>query len=240
VLLRDRRATRDAPGLDALVARRARREPLALILGRQGFWSLDLEVSADTLVPRADSETLIEAALAVFPDRHSVRRVLDLGTGTGCLLLAALTEFPDAWGLGVDRVPAAAALAARNAGRAGLGHRTSILCGDWADAISAPFDLILANPPYISSADIPGLMPEVAGHEPGTALDGGADGLDAYRAILPELPRLLAAGGATILELGAGQAAPVALLARASGFADVATRQDLAGVARALIVRQPC
>ncbi len=237
-LLRDRDRVVDAPGFDALVARRAAREPLALITGHQGFWTLDLAVSADTLIPRADSETLIEAALAAFPDRSAVRRVLDLGTGTGCLLLAALTEFPGAWGVGVDLSPAAAALARRNAQATGLAARCAVLAGDWASALGgARFDLVLSNPPYIAAAEIAGLMPEVARHEPRRALDGGADGLDAYRRILGALPDLLAPGGIAILELGAGQEADVAALAQAAGLAPEPARPDLGGVARALPVR---
>jgi release factor glutamine methyltransferase len=235
--LLDRAMPVDPAGLEALLVRRAAREPMALILGHQGFWTLDFEVSAATLIPRADSETLIEAALAAFPDRASVRRVLDLGTGTGCLLLAALSEFPAAWGVGVDRSPAAAALAARNAGRNGLAGRTALLCADWASAMRGRFDLILSNPPYIESAAIAGLMPEVAAHEPASALDGGADGLDAYRALIPTLPALLAPGGAAVLEMGLGQAESLLNLSRAAGFESPGLRHDLGGVARALVLR---
>ncbi len=222
---------------DALVARRAAREPMAFILGRQGFWTLDLEVSPATLIPRADSETLIHAALAAFPDRARVRTILDLGTGTGALLLAALVEFPGAVGLGIDIAPAAVALAARNAQANGLAGRAMFLAGRWGAAVAGRFDLVLANPPYIESADIAGLMPEVAAHEPRSALDGGMDGLDAYRAIVADLPRLLAPGGVAILELGHGQAAPVAALAAGAGLAGAQTRADLGGIARALVVR---
>ena len=222
---------------DALVARRAAREPMAFILGRQGFWTLDLEVSPATLIPRADSETLIHAALAAFPDRARVRTILDLGTGTGALLLAALVEFPGAVGLGIDIAPAAVALAARNARANGLADRAMFLAGRWGAAVAGRFDLVLANPPYIESADIAGLMPEVAAHEPRSALDGGVDGLDAYRAIVADLPRLLAPGGVAILELGQGQAAPVAALAAGAGLAGAQTRADLGGIARALVIR---
>ena len=226
----------EAPALPALLARRAAREPLALILGRREFWSLDLAVSPATLIPRPETETLIEAALAARPDRGAVRRILDLGTGTGCLLLAALTEFPAAWGLGVDLAPAAAALAAANAARLGLAPRAAFLCADWAAPIAGRFDLVLANPPYIESAAIAGLMPEVARHEPRRALDGGADGLDAYRHIVASLPRLLAPGGVAVLELGQGQADAVAGLAQRAGLATLALRADLAGIARALVL----
>jgi release factor glutamine methyltransferase len=237
-LLGDRNAAVAADALDALVARRAAREPLALITGRWEFWSLDLAVSPATLIPRADSETLIEAALTAFQDRDAPRRILDLGTGTGCLLLAALHEFPSAFGIGVDLVPAAARLAGRNAAALGLAGRAAFLCADWAAPLAARFDLVLCNPPYIPAADIAGLMPEVALHEPASALSGGADGLDAYRALIPRLADLLAPGGAAILELGAGQAASVSRLAAAHGLA-TSLRADLAGIDRALTLRQP-
>ena len=221
------------------MARRAARAPLAFLTGTQAFWTLELEVSPATLIPRADSEALIAAALAACPDRGAVGRILDLGTGTGCLLLAALTEFPAAFGVGVDRVPAAAALAARNARRVGLAGRCAMLCADWAAPLAGRFDLVLANPPYIESATIAGLMPEVARHEPLSALDGGADGLDAYRAVLAALPGLLLPAGVAVLEMGAGQAAPVAALARDAGFRVAALQHDLAGIARAAVVAFP-
>ncbi|MDE2199111.1 MAG: peptide chain release factor N(5)-glutamine methyltransferase [Rhodospirillales bacterium] len=224
--------------LAALLARRLAHEPMAHIIGHQGFWTLDLEVSPATLIPRADSETLIEAALAAFPDRARLRRILDLGTGTGCLLLAALSEFPAAWGLGIDAVPEAAALAARNAVRNNLAGRAAFLVADWAAPLAGRFDLILANPPYIARADLSRLMPEVGAHEPASALDGGADGLDAYRRILPGLPALLAPGGAAILELGAGQAQDVATLAITAGFAPPTLRTDIGGIARAMVLRR--
>lgn len=227
----------DGETFAALLARRAAREPMAFILGRQGFWTLDLEVEPSTLIPRADSETLIQAALDAFPERARVRTILDLGTGTGALLLAALAEFSGAWGLGIDLSPAAAALAGRNARANGLAGRAAFLGGRWAGAVAARFDLILSNPPYIPSAEIAGLMPEVAAHEPRAALDGGADGLDAYRTIIADLRRLLAPGGAAIVELGQGQAAPVAAIAAAAGFAAPSLRNDLGGIARALVLR---
>jgi release factor glutamine methyltransferase len=211
----------------ALVARRAAREPMAFILGRQGFWTLDLEVTPATLIPRPDTETLVHAALAAFPERGRVRSILDLGTGTGALLLAALSEFSGAWGVGIDLSADAAALAARNARANGLGARAAFLGGDWAAALDKEFDLVLANPPYIRSGDIAGLMPEVAVHEPRAALDGGPDGMEAYARILADLPRLLAPEGVAVLELGQGQAAEVAKIAVAAGFA------------RALVLRRP-
>jgi release factor glutamine methyltransferase len=224
-----------APALPPLLARRAAREPMALILGRQGFWTLDLEVSPATLIPRADSEAIVEAALAAAP---APRRVLDLGTGTGCLLLAVLSERKQAWGLGIDLSPDAATLAARNARTAGLAARAAVLAADWSAPLSqaARFDLVLSNPPYIPTQDLSGLMPEVLAHEPPRALDGGPDGLAAYRHIIATLPALLAPGGVAVLEVGIGQAAPVAALALAQGLAHIATRPDLAGIPRAVVL----
>ena len=221
------------------LARRAAREPMAHITGRQGFWTLDLAVSPATLIPRADSESLVEAALAALPDRQAALRVLDLGTGTGCLLLAVLAERAAAFGVGVDLSPEAAALARDNAVANGLGDRAVFLAGDWAGAIAGRFDLVLSNPPYIESADIPALMPEVAHHEPLGALDGGPDGLAAYRHLAAGLPGLLAPGGIAVLELGQGQLMAVEGLARAAGLDVLGCRADLGGVDRALILKKP-
>jgi release factor glutamine methyltransferase len=232
-VLRDASAPIEAVTFEALVARRAAREPLALILGRREFWSLEFAVSSATLIPRPDSETLIEAALAAFADRAPPRRVLDLGTGTGCLLLAALSEFRGAIGVGVDRSAAAAALAARNAASLGMADRATFVCGDWASALDGRFDLVVCNPPYIPSSDLRDLMPEVARYEPHSALDGGADGLAAYRRLLPELHRLLTPNGFAALELGAGQGETVAGLARDAGFS-ATMRKDLSGIVRVL------
>lgn len=222
---------------EPLLARRAAREPLALILGRQGFWTLDLEVSRDTLIPRADSETLVEAVLAARPDRRTALRVLDLGTGTGCLLLAVLSEYPGAWGVGVDIAPGAAVLAARNAAGAGVAARASFVVADWATAISGQFNVVLSNPPYIPAWELPGLMPEVAGFEPWRALDGGVDGLVAYRSLLACLPGLLAPGGLAVFELGHHQSSVVQPLAEQAGFS-ATVRLDLNGVERALVLEK--
>ena len=236
-ILLNQTMTIDTTVFDRLIARRAAREPLAYLLGHREFWSLDFEVSPATLIPRPDTETLVAAALTTWP-----RLVLDLGTGTGCLLLAVLSERPGAFGIGVDIAPAAAALAARNARRLGLADRTAFLCADWDNALAGEegtgqFDLVLSNPPYIESAAIDALMPEVARHEPRAALDGGADGNSAYRRIVPVLPRLLAPGGVAILELGAGQGPAVAALAIRSGLASE-FRADLAGIQRAIMLRR--
>ena len=221
----------------AALAARLDAVPVAHIIGTQGFWTLELAVSPATLIPRPDSESLVEAALDAFPDAGAKLRVLDLGTGTGCLLLAVLAERPQAFGVGVDLVPGAAALAAANAARNGLADRAVFLAGDWAASLSARFDLVLSNPPYIESAAIAGLMPEVARHEPRSALDGGTDGLAAYRHLAAILPGLLAPGGAAVLELGAGQRRAVEALARGAGLVPSACRMDLGGVERALVLR---
>ncbi|MBN9560686.1 MAG: peptide chain release factor N(5)-glutamine methyltransferase [Alphaproteobacteria bacterium] len=236
-LLRDTRAPADMTLYEPLLTRRAAREPLALITGRQEFWSLPFAVSPATLIPRADTETLLEAALELFPERNWVASILDLGTGTGCLLLAALMEFPAAFGVGVDVAPDAARLAARNAADLGLSARAAFLVGDWAAPLGGRFELILSNPPYIETSAIPTLMPEVRQHEPAGALDGGPDGLDAYRRIIPAFTELLAPSGAAILEVGQGQAAPVANMAEHCGFM-ATTRADLAGIPRAVVLRQ--
>ena len=235
-LLRDPHALADPAPFQALIARRAAHEPLAYILGRREFWSLDFAVSPATLIPRPDSETLIEAALAAFAHRAPPTRILDLGTGTGCLLLAVLHEFPGAFGIGTDRAPESAALAAANAAALGLADCAAFLCGDWAAPLDVRVDLVLCNPPYIPTSDIGGLMPEVARHEPPTALDGGADGLGAYRRIVPSLPALLRPDGVAVLELGIGQAPAVVALAAESGLV-ATTRPDLIGIARAVVLQ---
>ena len=239
-LLRDPRApvpADQAQQFAALLARRIAHEPFAYLTGRVGFWTLDLEVSPATLIPRADSESLVEAALEACTDKRAPLSVLDLGTGTGALLLAVLSELPAASGVGVDLKPEAAALAARNAARLALTDRARFLAGDWAAALAVRFDLILCNPPYIQSAAIPELMPEVARHEPASALDGGADGLDAYRRIIADLPRLLAPRGVAVLELGQGQQAAVEALGRKADLTPEACKADLGGVPRALVLR---
>ncbi len=231
----DRSRLIDPARFDRLLARRLTHEPLAYITGERGFWSLDLAVSPATLIPRADSETLISAAQQFC--HGDVLRILDLGTGTGCLLLAALDIFPAATGVGVDLAPEAAALAARNACTTGLAPRAAFLAGHWACALSARFDLVLANPPYIPHAEIAGLMPEVARHEPVRALDGGPDGLDAYRTIIPRLLDLLTDHGTAIIEIGAGQAPDVSAIAMAAGIAVLDILPDLGGIPRAVVLR---
>ena len=230
----------EASGFAPLLARRAAREPIAYILGTREFWGKKFRVTPATLIPRPETETLVEAALDCFPERAAVRRVLDLGTGSGCLLCTALAEFPAATGLGVDASEAALAVARFNAESLGLGGRVLFVHGDWLAGIAGKFDLVLANPPYVALAEMARLEPEL-GHEPLFALVAGEDGLDAYRAILPRLGAVLAPGGVAILELGAGQAAMVAALAARCGLQVVTLCHDLARIPRAIVlsVRPP-
>ncbi|WP_291296419.1 peptide chain release factor N(5)-glutamine methyltransferase [Elioraea sp.] len=230
-------AEEQAAQFRALVSRRVAREPSAYLIGTRGFWTLDLAVTHDVLIPRPDTETIVAAALDAVPDRPAVGRVLDLGTGSGAILLALLAECPAAYGIGLDRSAGALAVARANAAAAGLAARAGFVRGDWAGAIAGQFDLVVSNPPYIETATIASLEPEVAVHEPRAALDGGADGLDAYRAIVPALSRLLRARGAAVLELGFGQAAAVADLALRAGLGVTEIRQDLGGVDRAVVLR---
>ncbi|HEY0183918.1 MAG TPA: peptide chain release factor N(5)-glutamine methyltransferase [Rhodopila sp.] len=237
-LIREPERLVDGAAFKAVLARRTAREPLALILGHREFWSLEFQVSPATLIPRPDSETLIEAAVAAFAGRPPPRTILDLGTGTGCLLLALLREFPSAFGVGLDLGQDAAALARGNAARLGMGARCAFAVGDWMAAIARRFDLIICNPPYIPSGEIATLMPEVACHEPGRALDGGSDGYDAYRAIVPVLARHLTSSGVAILELGIGQAKYVSELARTADL-EPSFRLDLAKIMRAIVLTRP-
>jgi release factor glutamine methyltransferase len=230
-VLLNRDAKIGAQAYEKLVLRRITGEPVAYITGEREFWSLRLKVTPAVLIPRPDSETLIEAALA---SGITPARILDLGTGSGALLLAALSEWPGATGLGVDQSLAALAVAAENAALLGLGHRATFARGDWGQGLAARFDLILCNPPYVE-ADAP-LSPEVRDHEPASALFAGPDGLDDYRRLIPQLPALLAPGGVAVVEIGHEQAAAVAALAGASGLACV-VKQDLAGRDRCLVLR---
>lgn len=232
-----------ATRLDGYVARRVASEPVARILGHKEFWSLVFEVTADTLVPRPETETLIEAALAAVPDRNASVAVLDLGTGTGCLLLAFLAERPNARGTGIDINPGAVTVAARNAARLRLEQRARFVVADFADDLSSRiterFDVILSNPPYIAADEIDSLAPDVARYEPRAALSGGADGLAAYRALAERLIGLLAPGGRAFLEIGQGQADSVAAIMAGGGLAVRAYHADLAGITRALVVSRP-
>jgi release factor glutamine methyltransferase len=223
------------------VERRLAGEPLSRIVGRRGFWTLDLEVTQDTLDPRPDTETVVEAArdmILLTRTKDAALHILDLGTGTGAILLALLAEFPNACGLGVDISPAAIAVAQRNAEHASLDQRARFQQGNWIAGLSGQFDLIVSNPPYIPSAEIPGLDREVRDHDPLLALDGGNDGLACYRSILPGIPALLASDGFAILEFGQGQGASVQPLAEAAGLSVVEFRNDLSGIERSIILNK--
>jgi release factor glutamine methyltransferase len=229
---------REINAISALTARRLKREPVSRILGHREFWDLDLHVSPDVLVPRPETETVVEAALDVV-GRNGLRqeklRILDIGTGTGALLLALLRELPNATGTGTDLSEAAIAVARGNAERNKLSGRARFVVCNIADGIEGSFDLIVSNPPYIPHAEIATLMPEVRDYDPPMALDGGTDGLDAYRAIARDARRLLAPGGRLIVELGMGQESAAAALFMQSGLTASAARADLAGIPRALV-----
>jgi release factor glutamine methyltransferase len=231
-------AESERTALESQLARRTAHEPVSRIVGHRHFWTLNLAVTPDTLDPRPDTETLIEAAVAAMPDRKTPLTILDLGTGTGALLLALLSEYPEATGAGVDLSPGALAVAKSNAESHGLGNRAAFRQGSWADGIKGPFDLIVSNPPYIEQNDLAGLPPEVREHDPMMALDGGTDGLDAYRAIIPALSDLMSASSLAILEIGAGQGDAVVAIARDHGLKSTERRHDLGGIERALSFRR--
>jgi release factor glutamine methyltransferase len=208
------------------------------ILGKRAFWTIVLGVNRDVLTPRPETETLVETALEAFAPERAFT-VLDLGVGSGAMLLAILAERPAARGLGVDVSEEALATARENAANLGLARRAALLRGDWTSGLAdESFDLVVANPPYIPSADIASLAPEVSDHEPRLALDGGPDGLDAYRSLSGEILRVLKAGGVFVLEIGPGQADAVTGMMRAAGAGDVAVRQDLAGRDRVVMGRK--
>lgn len=215
----------------AMAERRAAREPLAYITGVRAFWKQELRVSADVLIPRAETETLVEAALEMTPLAIPAR-MLDLGVGSGAILFAVLAERPLMTGLGIDLSPEALAVAQANCERLGLAARARFRHGNWGEGLDEAFDIVVSNPPYIAAPEIAGLALEVTRFEPRLALDGGRDGLDAYRAIIPSLVKLLRPGGRFGLEVGSGQAEAVLELAHRSGLVALATRADLAGVAR--------
>lgn len=220
-------------GFEPLLARREAGEPIAYILGRRGFWTIELEVTPAVLIPRPDSETLLDAAVEHFCGKAGPERILDLGTGSGALLLAALDQWPYATGIGVDRSPEALAVARCNAARLGLADRADLRLGDWGEGLGGRFDLILCNPPYVATAG--DLGRGVAEHEPHPALFAGADGLDAYRSLGLQFPRLLADGGLAAVEIGFDQAASAAALLARDGLSARLAR-DLAGRPRALLL----
>jgi len=225
--------------VERLTARRLQREPMSHVLGWREFWSLRFRITPDVLTPRPDSETLVEAVLGTLPDRQARLRVLDLGVGSGCLLLSLLHELPQAGGVGVDRSARALVVARQNARSLGMGGRAEFRSGDWGEGIEEVFDVVVSNPPYVPSDDIETLDPEVSEHEPWLALDGGPDGLDCYRRLAGQLGYLVRPGGVVALEVGRGQASQVARLLSDAGFRGVVTCNDLGGIPRVVLARRP-
>ena len=222
----------------ALVDRRCAGEPVSRIVGRREFWSLSFALSPDTLDPRADSETLVAAVLEAVGDRGAPLRILDFGVGSGCLLLALLSELPHASGVGIDISWAACATARANAAALGLEGRAAFVTADWGAALTGRFDIIVSNPPYIPDAEIATLEPEVALFDPRRALAGGADGLDAYRALIPGLAEQVVPGGLCAVEVGAGQADAVARWMGDAGLEGITFRHDLGGIPRCVVARK--
>ncbi len=225
----------------ALCARRLKHEPVAYITGEREFWGLPLRVTADTLIPRPDTEAVVEAALACLrpEDRAAPLRIADLGTGTGAILLALLSDLPHAHGAGTDISVAAVAVARENAVRLGFGARTVFAVGDFTALLARGFDLVVSNPPYVASASIRMLPPDVRDYEPRAALEGGADGLTFYRRLATDAGGIVRPGGRVVVEIGEGQAAAVAGLFAAAGWGAVQpAKADLSGTPRALTFRQ--
>jgi release factor glutamine methyltransferase len=233
-------AAEEAHALGGFAARRLAREPVARIVGCKEFWGLPFGLNCETLLPRPETETVVEAALAAVRDRdRAPLRIVDLGTGSGVLLLALLSELPHAHGIGSDISPTALVCAQSNAVALGLTDRAGFVACDYGAACKGPVDLLVSNPPYVAHADIAALQAEVRDFDPARALDGGPDGLDGYRAIAPQVRRLLAPAGVCVVELGFGQLAAVRGIFAAVGLAPVAERHDLSGAPRALVVRAP-
>jgi release factor glutamine methyltransferase len=232
----------EAAQLDQFAGRRLAGEPVARILGTREFWGMPFQLSEATLVPRPDTETVVELALEIFranPVSGRAPRIADIGVGSGAILLALLHEIPDAYGVGTDVSPTALGTARQNAVALGLAGRSAFVACYYAAALSGPFDLIVSNPPYIPTGDIAGLSVEVRDYDPRLALDGGNDGFDAYRALIPQAAQLLAPGGALIVEAGQGQAGTIGTLMAASELtSDKPPRADLAGVLRAVAARK--
>ncbi len=223
---------------EGFLARRLQHEPVSRILGVRDFWSLPFRISPATLDPRPDSETLVQAVLD-RTEKTAPLRLLDLGTGSGCLLIALLTERPNAWGLGLDRAFEAAQMANLNANALGVGARAAFAVGDWTGAVQGRFDVILSNPPYIPLGDREGLAPDVREYDPALALFGGVDGLDPYRRFATELQGLLVPGGLLALEIGWDQGAAVQALLQQAGWHAVACLPDLAGRDRIIVAYSP-
>lgn len=228
----------EARALSRYAARRAAREPVSRIIGERGFWTLDLAVAPDVLDPRPDTETLVETALRLVAEiRDAPLSILDLGAGSGAIVCALLSELPAARAVAVDLSTQACAATAANLARCGLAGRASVVQGRWAEALQARFDLVVSNPPYVRTGDIEGLEPEVRLHDPALALDGGADGLDRYREIIGDLPRLLAEDAVVLFEVGFDQAASVAALLGAQDFNIARVTRDAGGHERVVAAR---
>lgn len=232
-------ADRERAAFDRLIARRAQGEPIAYIVGEKEFWSHDFRVGRETLVPRPETERVVETALARIEDRARPLTLLDLGTGSGCILLSLLAELPRARGVGVDIAEGAIGIARANAARLGLSERARWCVGHWGEALAGPFDLIVGNPPYIARGEWADLPRDITRFEPEAALLAGEDGLAAFRQIVPSLPRLLAPGGAVVLEIGATQGAAVVGLLRHHVFQDIDMQRDLSGRPRCVGARAP-
>lgn len=221
---------------DELVEMRKNRQPVSQLIGTREFWGMCFKVTNHTLDPRPDSETLIEAILARIANREAPLRILDLGTGTGCLLLTLLTEYPNAHGTGVDICGSALNVAQENATRLGLERRSRFLASSWGNSVEGSYDLIISNPPYIPSAAIANLAPEVSRWEPKLALDGGPDGMECYRSIVPQLKTLLNPTGLAVFEIGMGQAKELETIVQASGLQVVGSKDDMAYITRCILV----
>jgi release factor glutamine methyltransferase len=228
----------EADRLSHYAARRAAREPVSRILGERGFWTLDLVVAPNVLDPRADTETLVETALALIEKRDAPLDLLDLGSGSGAVVCALLSELPRARGVAVDLSPDACAATATNLARCGLANRARVVRGRWGESLAGPYDVIVSNPPYVRAAAIPTLDPEVRLYDPTLALDGGTDGLDCYREIVADLPRLLKCDGIVAFEVGSDQAVSVAALLGDKGFSVARVGRDAGGRDRAVAARQ--
>ena len=225
-----------ALAIQSLMQRRLNREPLSHIVGYRNFWKHRFIVTSDVLDPRPDSETLIEAALEYAPYRSEIKRIIEFGVGSGCLILSLLSEYQEAEGIGIDISEAALKIARKNAEQLHLQSRTQFLCSNWAKTLQTDCDMIISNPPYIAENDLDQLLPEVKAYEPEWALSGGVDGLAAYRELMPHIRRCLKRGGIAILELGAQQAEPVLVIAKDEGLVLKALRCDLGGIERALVL----
>ena len=228
----------DAPALALFrryVERRAAREPVAYITGIKEFWSLEFEVGPGVLVPRPETETLIEEILNAFPDRGVALDMLDLGTGSGCILIAALHEFPNARGVGVEQSPDALAWAKKNVARHEMTARCALRLSDWHDGIEGRFDAIFSNPPYVAAGDVAKLADEVKRYEPGAALTSGEDGLEAYRVLAPLIAKSLKVKGSALLELGQGQTEQVSAILTVEGLKVARMAADLAGIPRCIV-----